>query len=116
MSDITTPDPAADGGPRKVGFQDLWNECDNQRRRYSIWRDHFAAEGIRGDGAYATELKALTAERGRLVDVYDTLARLIERVRDDSEILARLREIAADEARKAEAEKADAGDEVVADE
>jgi hypothetical protein len=122
MSDITTPDPTADGGPRKVGFQDLWNECDNQRRRYGIWRDHFAAEAdaaaSHGDRAeYVGRLTDLARDRGRLADTYDTMARLIERVRDDSEILDRLRLIANAEARRAEFEKSEsAGDEVAADE
>jgi hypothetical protein len=121
MSDDKTPDPAA-GGAAKIGFQDIWNECDNQRRRYGIWRDHFAAEASaaasHGDRAeYVGRLTDLARDRGRLADTYDTMARLIERMRDDPEILDRLRLIAKAEARRGEFEKAEAaGDEAAADE
>jgi len=119
--DAKTTDPAADGA-QKIGFGDIWNECDDQRRRYGIWRDHFAAEAVaalaetppRSD--YARRCRQLSADRARLVETYDTMARLIERVRDDAEILDRLRIIASAEARRAEFEKVGAGgDEVAAD-
>jgi hypothetical protein len=94
MAAADAPHPAAEGVPQKVSFADIWIEADNQRRRYEIWRDHFAAEALAPDESavpdYARRCNEIAADRGRLVEIYETIIRLIEGVRDDAVILERL--------------------------
>jgi hypothetical protein len=88
MAAADAPHPAAEGVPQKVSFADIWIEADNQRRR------HFAAEALAPDESaapdYARRCNEIAADRGRLVEIYETIIRLIEGVRDDAVILERL--------------------------
>jgi hypothetical protein len=93
-------------------FGEVWAECDNQRTRYTIYRDLLLAEAAAAiDPAEAANCIAASLTRARLVEIYDVLMRLIEGVRDDGVILNRL--AAVRQAKEAAAIEAAGGDDDV---
>jgi hypothetical protein len=112
------PEPRSDGAPlEKITPQDLWNAAVVEHERSAISRDALlrqAAESDQRSEAGRAELRSAAAAHGRRVAVFEKIANLIRRAFDDAEILARLREIDAEERRVAaedsepEADAADA--------
>lgn len=80
---LPLPPDAALPADAQVTFDELAREINNEQERQRIWRDDLLA---RLEPQHA-------AERHRLLNVWAALGRMVERVRDDKIILARLREL-----------------------
>lgn len=103
------PAPRAEGASPddvRVSWLDLATAADNEGGRARIWRDELRRQLDTLDGELS-EVERDTLRRGirahaRTVAVFEAMARLIERVRGDRAILARLQEIDAAERRAAD--------------
>lgn len=99
-----SPVPPVEGATleTRVSFGDMLTLAETEAARVAIWRDDFfkaAAEAT--DPAKRESLLTAAHDRARLVAVYETIAKTIERVRGDGLLKTRLREIAELEAAEA---------------
>jgi hypothetical protein len=95
MSDATNPAPRAEAAPSpdaRISWLDCVIKIENEADHHRIWRDELARR-LRDETMLAAERDTAQrglADRARDIAIFEAVARLIEAVRTDDEILNRL--------------------------
>ena len=91
-------DPAPRDSAVPVTFAEIFAEAQNEAGRYAIHaRDLETRAAETADPAQKAELILAAQSRARLAQVFDAMMRLVDRVRGDAAIMARLKVVAAEQ-------------------